>query len=784
MNKFWIGDFRCKILQQLYKTEDQMNHEHQYIIDDLASYSWFITSVFKQLEQISPANSDIIIMLGLLDCIDSCTWSSLKINRLASDYANSINTLIDSYPDNTFYVCSVNPVDGDYSSSFATNGLISAKSLNTKIEAFNDILKSACKATFINSYDYLIKTNFNTYDGIHYTQETSRALQNFIISNLIEKTGSTFIPRLTAPIIDGTDASADFWVHTSKGGSSPFEERNTVEGYKNVGSTLPNCTAYAWGRFYEIIGERPKLSQANAEYWYDTIADGYKRGETPALGAVMCWQNGDMGGDGAGHVAIVEQINIDGSIVTSESGYSSSNAWWLTNRKKGADNNWGMSSPYKFQGFIYCPQTTAAVKEDLCTRNSYNILIEEMKPNARYIWQHLGARGWTLNAVAGLLGNLQQESKMSPNVWESLISGSIINSDGTQTLNMTAINQYYANKGRYPGYGLAQWTPYSKYTDWCKSNKLDYWDIDSQLQRIDFEAEKKIQWIAEPSKGYGLSFAEFITSTKDAYWLAGAFAFCYERPARSTGTITEQNDLRKERGEYGEFWYNYLKGLPFIIPDIQLKVDSFKIDESKPTQVSASFLACNGTTGKYTLSMGKNVILSKQIDLENSIKTFTIKNLKPNTGYKLKLEIRGVNEKSFSKEISFTTPQEYPESIKSITLTYEDLLKASSGIFKLNVVKPTHIGYWSSNCGYDIQLIVNNKHIKNKTTNIKNFSSYIFDIKKEFNYNCKTGDIIQIGIRVWVKDDKGNKFYDDVAAKTSKPICLLNKPVNAYLNID
>ena len=52
-------------------------------------------------------------------------------------------------------------------------------------------------------------------------------------------------------------------------------------------------------------------------------ADGYARGFTPKLGDVACGSLGGVanGNEGAGHVAIVEQINNDGSIVISESNY-------------------------------------------------------------------------------------------------------------------------------------------------------------------------------------------------------------------------------------------------------------------------------------------------------------------------------------------------------------------------------------------------------------------------------------------------------------------------------
>ena len=196
-------------------------------------------------------------------------------------------------------------------------------------------------------------------------------------------------------------------------------------------------------------------------------------------------------------------------------------------------------------------------KDKLCTANSYNISVEDMQPNARYIYQYLSNEGWTLNAIAGVLGNMQVESKMSPWMWQSTIEGSIINEDRTQELNMAVLS------GRSPGYGLVQWTPYSKYTDWCKANDLAYWDIDSQLYRICWEVDNNEQWLVKADKGYDITFKAFIESTADPYWLAGAWAFCYERPGSSTGTSTEQNNLKTERGNNAKYWYNYLSNFDF-----------------------------------------------------------------------------------------------------------------------------------------------------------------------------------------------------------------------------
>ena len=59
-----------------------------------------------------------------------------------------------------------------------------------------------------------------------------------------------FTPRLTAP-----STSSRYYYSTD----NPF--------YPAYG--MPNCTAYAFGRIYELNGSRPNLCTGNAEMWYD-----------------------------------------------------------------------------------------------------------------------------------------------------------------------------------------------------------------------------------------------------------------------------------------------------------------------------------------------------------------------------------------------------------------------------------------------------------------------------------------------------------------------------------
>lgn len=111
-------------------------------------------------------------------------------------------------------------------------------------------------------------------------------------------------PRTTAP-----SYTNKYFIHKDYGG---LNECILIKGK----SCLPNCVGYCWGATYELTGTRPKLSRRNAELWFGYTADGYKRGNTPKLNAIACYQGDtlDDGSDGAGHVGVV--VGIDGNKIT------------------------------------------------------------------------------------------------------------------------------------------------------------------------------------------------------------------------------------------------------------------------------------------------------------------------------------------------------------------------------------------------------------------------------------------------------------------------------------
>lgn len=762
MITLWIGDFRAKQIQSVYSAAQQ-TAEYHYLTDNLAEYSWFKNNVVGQLPLLALENANITIMLGFVDCLYSCVWDVFDVGTIAEQYAVTINELVADYSGLNFYFCSVNPVEADYPFAESKNGVVTKNKLNAKIGIFNNTLKEKCKAQYIDSYDYLVNTSFTTRDGVRFTYDTCTSLHNYISANFKSTASAAFLPRLTAP--DSEVDSYTYWTAASKGGVNPFAVVNTV-----TDSTLPSCEAYAWGRFYEILGDAPTLSTNEAKKWYTYEADGYKRGDVPKIGAIACWTSAITG-----FVAVVEQVRDDDSIITSESEWDNlvtDDVWRLTERTKGTDGNWGMSS-YTFQGFIYCPATTPTASignldKATVTAVSRALTRSEMEANAKYIWNYLGSKGWSLNAVAGMLGNMQYESTINP-------------------------GRHQVGSGDEGGFGLVQWTPKKKLTDWLSARSYVEADIDGQLERIIWEKENGEQYAKNK---YKYTFETFSTSLDNPYTLACAFAFDYERSwVTLYGTESAKETLRKERGTAAEEWYSFLA--PFALDtgavEEKFTLNNFKLDVMSSTGVSASFITRNGNNAYYMLldSTGTE-LLRAPLTLSQSKNKLQIvsfncsKDLIPNTSYTLKLQATGlVGENTITRSISFTTPQDLPASVKTIKLSCDDTVISASSVFKLDVEMPTTLGYWSTNsAGYEKLLIVNGKCIETKTINqIKNIVAESFTIKNEFNYVCKTADIIQIGIRIWVRDNNNKKIYDDFQAKASNAICLLNNSVQTFLNI-
>lgn len=96
-----------------------------------------------------------------------------------------------------------------------------------------------------------------------------------------------------------------------------------------LGNALGNCTWYASGRAKQLSGSHERINRltGNATRWLEQArAAGFTISGTPRVGSIAYWQQSSS--FPYGHVAIVERVNADGTIVVSESSYAPNVSSW------------------------------------------------------------------------------------------------------------------------------------------------------------------------------------------------------------------------------------------------------------------------------------------------------------------------------------------------------------------------------------------------------------------------------------------------------------------------
>lgn len=163
--------------------------------------------------------------------------------------------------------------------------------------------------------------------------------------------------------------------------------------------------------------------------------------------------------------------------------------------------------------------------------------LEEMQHNADIFRSIMLSYGFSIEAICGMAGNVQQESTFNP----GLLYGDL-------------------DTGAY---GLFQWHPPSKYIEWAGSGWAN--NGDKQCERLNYEFENGIQY--SPAPGYPMTAAEFKVSKASPIELCVTFLHNYERP----GDYPAEEAKRIPMTEY---WTEYYTGHPPI--PIEPEKTSFK----------------------------------------------------------------------------------------------------------------------------------------------------------------------------------------------------------------
>lgn len=159
------------------------------------------------------------------------------------------------------------------------------------------------------------------------------------------------------------------------------------------------------------------------------------------------------------------------------------------------------------------------------------LTVAETTNNADMVYNYAIRKGWSKNAISAMCGNMQAESGINPGIWEGLTEYS-------------------------GGYGLTQWTPYTKYSEWAGTG----WENNGnkQMDRIAYEAANNLQWYYNSEVGMSppITFPQFLVSTLPVATLSNYWLWFYEHPA-DPGTSTQGT-----RAAYSAAWYKHFPDTP------------------------------------------------------------------------------------------------------------------------------------------------------------------------------------------------------------------------------
>ena len=144
------------------------------------------------------------------------------------------------------------------------------------------------------------------------------------------------------------EAGNKYYIRKASGGYSTCIQGKPTDKWCDV---LSNCVGYACGAANEELGlgyEKYHLN-CNAENFIErAIASGLSVYKTPQVGDIICWEGT---GSLAGHVGIVIEVVNNNCIKVAQSGWGSSNPFYITTNYNN-NGRWGLSSNYPFRGFI------------------------------------------------------------------------------------------------------------------------------------------------------------------------------------------------------------------------------------------------------------------------------------------------------------------------------------------------------------------------------------------------------------------------------------------------
>ena len=231
---------------------------------------------------------------------------------------------------------------------------------------------------------------------------------------------------------------------------------------------------------------------------------------------------------------------------------------------------------------------------------------------ASKIWKYFVGRGWTEEAVAGLLGNLQKESQI-----ECVRMQGDFKKDRKASIEYTkkcdADSSAFINP-KSIGYGLAQWTTAARKTElweYAHSRGKSIGDEDIQIEFLCKEIEKG----DARGRKHLLCKLEKLTKASTPREATEIILYYFERPQTVVDYIKQKNAATErayraeldERASYANSWYMALSrgGAEKISPEVTTTPDTDGTTEGATTSGATGTTNASTTTGATGGTGGK-----------------------------------------------------------------------------------------------------------------------------------------------------------------------------------
>lgn len=293
------------------------------------------------------------------------------------------------------------------------------------------------------------------------------------------------------------------------GYSQTYRYGNVVNGIEYYDcSSLMSAACYQGGFFTT----NPWFATSSEDYYLKQAGFTRMPASTPWMAGDILWRSG--------HTEMVYQPTEGGGITMGAH----------TDSVPLAEQVSINSSPTPYSSWTYLYRyPSAPITMEWIKGNRY-LSMDEMTNNAQIVASVMVTYGWMQSAIAGMLGNMQSESTINPGIWQSL-----------------SVNPNL-------GYGLVQWTPSTKWTEWATQNGYEQDDGYGQLARIQYEVQENIQWQHVTTT---MDFYDFTQYTGTPEQAAVLFEENYEQHAGA---------IQPDRQTQARHWYDTLDFSGGIIP--------------------------------------------------------------------------------------------------------------------------------------------------------------------------------------------------------------------------